>query len=137
MVSYLIDSSVWIEYLRKTQSRAHHQFSALLENDPASILGCIIVRMELALDPDDLRRRRVLKVYDAFTSAGVEADDFDVAAAIYRRIRRSGHTPRGTNDCLIAAAALRSRAIVVHNDVDFDRVSDAVQELAVLRLPGS
>lgn len=134
-MTYLIDSSVWIEYLRGTQSSAHRQFAALLEDDPAAVLGCIIVRMELALDPDDLRRRRVLKVYDTFASAGVEAEDFDVAAAIYRQIRKSGHTPRSTNDCLIAAAGLRSRAIVVHNDVDFDRVAEVVKELAILRLP--
>lgn len=89
----------------------------------------------MALDPHDLRRRRVLKVYDTFTSAGVEAEDFEIAAAIYRQIRTSGHTPRSTNDCLIAAASLRSGATVVHNDVDFDRVADVVEELAVLRLP--
>ena len=77
----------------------------------------------------------MLRVYDAFPSTGVELEDFDVAAAIYRSMRKSGHTPRSTNDCLIAAAGLRSEATVVHNDVDFDRVTEAVSGLSVLRLP--
>ena len=88
-MSYLIDSSVWIEYFRATQSAAHQKFAALLEDDPASVLGCLVVRMELALDPLDLRRHRVLKVYDTFVSAGAEAEDFDTAAAIYRLMRKS------------------------------------------------
>lgn len=46
-----------------------------------------------------------------------------------------GHTPRTLLDCLVAAAALRVEATVVHHDVDFDRMAATVTTLSVLRLP--
>lgn len=38
-------------------------------------------------------------------------------------------------DCLIAAAALRADATLVHRDTDFDRMSEIAPYLGVLRLP--
>ena len=46
------------------------------------------------------------------------------AAAIYRACRRSGFTPRRLNDYCIAAVALETRLIILHEDRDFDRISD-------------
>ena len=62
--------------------------------DPGQILACPPVRMELAVDPDDLRRQRLLKVYDGFPTTDVVADDFDLAAEIYRATQRHGYTVR-------------------------------------------
>ena len=36
----LVDTSVWVEHLRRTRSRAHVQFRALVTTDPASIATC-------------------------------------------------------------------------------------------------
>lgn len=103
--------------------------------DPHRILACPPVRMELSVDSDDLRRRRLLRVYDDFPSAGITADDFDLAAELYRAAQQHGYTIRAQLDCLIAAIALRAGATLVHNDVDFDRIAEVVTNLAVLRLP--
>ena len=47
--------------------------------------------------------------------------DYDDAAALYRRCRRQGgDRPQALIDCLIASAALRAGAPVLHNDADFD-----------------
>jgi predicted nucleic acid-binding protein len=92
--------------------------------------------MELALDPHDLRRQRVLNVYDGFEALDISAHDFDASAAIQRSMRRAGHPIRSTVNSLVAAIALRTGATLVHNDVDFDRIGAAVRELAVLRLAG-
>jgi predicted nucleic acid-binding protein len=135
VVNYLIDSSAWFEFFRATGSPANVRLRALIVDEASSLLGCPPVRMELAFDPHDLRRHRILAVYDGFPSAGVYADDFDTAADIYRSMRASGHTPRSITDCLIAAIGLRVAATVVHNDVDFDRIASAVPDLSVLRLP--
>jgi predicted nucleic acid-binding protein len=135
VVSYLIDSSAWIEFFRETGSPANVRLRALIGDEASSLLGCPPVRMELAFDPHDLRRHRTLAVYDGFPSAGVDADDFSTTADIYRSMRASGHTPRSITDCLIAAIGLRVAATVVHNDVDFERIAAAVPDLSVLRLP--
>jgi predicted nucleic acid-binding protein len=50
--------------------------------------------------------------------------DFELAAEIYRRVRRSGHTPRSSADCLIAAVCIRANVPLLHDDIDFDRIAD-------------
>ncbi|MGH3322748.1 MAG: PIN domain-containing protein [Streptosporangiaceae bacterium] len=52
--------------------------------------------------------------------------DFDAATRIYRRCRRSGITPRGTVDCMIAAVAWRRGATLLSRDVDLDQVAQVV-----------
>jgi predicted nucleic acid-binding protein len=137
MVTYLVDTSVWAGFFRNRGTPANQQLDALIDADPRQIRGCPPVRMELAVDPDDLRRRRLLRTYDGFLSTDVMSDDFDLAAEIYRMARRYGHTIRSQLDCVIAAIAMRVNATLVHNDIDFDRMGEVVPELAVLRLPDS
>lgn len=54
------------------------------------------------------------------------AADFDAAVRIYRRCRRSGTTPRGMIDCLIAAVAWRRGASLLAADADLTRVARVV-----------
>jgi predicted nucleic acid-binding protein len=131
----LVDTSVWISFLRDRDGQAGSRFQELVRRQPLDIIGCPAVRMELAVDPDDLRRHRVLSRYDGFDSTGIAADDFDTAADIYRSVRRLGHTVRSSTDCLIAAIAFRAGATLVHNDIDFERIAQVVTPLTVLRLP--
>ncbi len=135
-MTQLVESSVWIEFFRNTGSPSNVVLRQLINDAIVEIFGCPAVRMELALDDNDLRRHRFLQVYDQFPSIEVRSDDFDLAADVYRSVRRAGNTIRSTNDCLIAAIGLRSGATLVHNDVDFDRIADVTRQ-AVLRLPAS
>lgn len=50
----------------------------------------------------------------------IESTDYDDAAALYRRCRRHGETPRKLIDCLIASVAIRTRTPILHSDADFD-----------------
>ncbi len=136
-MTYLIDTSAWVEFFRRTESPVDKAVTQLVTDHRLDILACPPVRLELSLDPDQLRRRRVLKVIDGFPLAPIDDDDFDAAGDIYRATRAMGHTPRVLIDCLIAAVAIRSRSQLLHNDVDFDRMAEAVDSLSVLRLPGS
>jgi predicted nucleic acid-binding protein len=135
VVIYLVDTSVWAGYFRDRGTPANQQLDALIDADPRQIRACPPVRMELSVDPDDLRRRRLLRTYDGFLSTDVMSDDFDLAAEIYRMAQRYGHTIRSQLDCVIAAIAMRAEATLVHNDVDFDRMAEMVPDLVVLRLP--
>lgn len=136
-MTYLLDTSAWVSYLRDRDTDRGDYVDRLIEADLAELITCPAVRMELALDPQELRRRRLLRFYDGLPSTDVVADDFDLAATIYRSVRRRGHTVRSLTDCLIAAAALRTGATVVHDDVDFDRMAATIGDLSVERLPGS
>jgi predicted nucleic acid-binding protein len=134
-VTFLCDTSVWISYFRDPEGQIANRLDSLLDENRGSMIGCPPVRMELSMDDQDLRRRRVLRVYDGFRTVGVMDDDFDLAAAVYRAARTEGHTIRSQLDCVIAAIAMRSDATLVHNDADFDRMAECVDTLAVLRLP--
>jgi predicted nucleic acid-binding protein len=76
-------------------------------------------------------------VHDALESARsipIIENDFDLAASIYRSVRHRGHTVRSGLDCLIAAMAYRSEATLVHRDVDFTRIAEAVPDLTMIDL---
>ena len=136
-MTYLVDTSVWAEFFRERGTPANQQLDALIDADPRQLLGCPPVRMELSVDPNELRRRRLLRTYDGFQSTDILADDFDLAADVYRAAQRSGHTIRSQLDCVIAAIALRTGAVLVHKDIDYERMAECAPDLAVLRLPDS
>ncbi len=121
----LIDSSAWIEYLRDTGSGACTRMNDLLASD-APMATCDTVMMEILSGTTSeqeanelmrlLDRCRFYPVRPLFDSTG--------AAAIYRRCRRVGFTPRRLNDCLIAAVALEYDLPVLHQDRDFERIAE-------------
>jgi predicted nucleic acid-binding protein len=134
-VSYLVDSSVWISFFHDPEGPLGQRFASLVSEGASEVMGCPPVRMELMVDPQDFRRRRIVRIYDGFVSTNIVEDDFDLAAEVYRAVQRRGHTIRSQIDCVIAAIAVRQGTTLVHNDVDFDRMAEVVSELAVLRLP--
>ena len=52
--------------------------------------------------------------------------DFDAASRIYRTCRRSGVTPRGMIDCMIASVAHRHNATLLASDADLRRVAQVI-----------
>lgn len=62
-----------------------------------------------------------------------EASTFEKAARIYFDLRRKGVTPRSTLDILIALTAIENKLALLHNDNDFDLISNYIRELIVLK----
>ena len=76
---------------------------------------------------DDRREHDLRRLMQRFPLMQFDAAiDFDAATRIYRMCRRSGVTPRGMVDCMIAAVALRHGARLLANDTDLDRVADVM-----------
>jgi len=119
-----VDTGVWIDYLHVARTPCANRLGEELRAG-RDIAITDVVYMELlqgALDEReaDWLRVRLLQC----TVLGVAGlDDFEVAAQIYRRVRRSGHTPRSSADCLIAAVCIREDVALLHDDVDFDRIA--------------
>ncbi len=63
-----------------------------------------------------------------------EASTFERAAKMYFVLRRKGVTPRSTLDILIALTAIENELALLHNDNDFDIMSEHIPELIVLNL---
>ena len=121
----LIDTSAWIEYLRKTGSRTNIEVRRTLNID-AQI--CDVIRMEILAGARDQQHVTQLeKLLARATTIQTEPVDYDNAAAIYRACRKLGVTVRAQIDCLIAAIAIRTNTKIIHHDSDFDAIAQVTK----------
>ncbi|WP_300609919.1 PIN domain nuclease [Trebonia sp.] len=122
---YIVDSSAWIEYLRKTGSRAHLEVRAMVRREPPTAGVTEPVIMELLAGARDAGNfRRIERLTDAMPLCQVDpVCDFAEAGALYKVLRDAGITIRSSVDCLIAAIAWRRNATIVHADRDFDAIA--------------
>ncbi len=123
----LVDTSAWVEFDRATGSSVHRRLVELIaDTDDVAVTQPVVMEV-LAGARDDRRETDLRRLMDRFALLRFDADvDFDGAMRIYRTCRRSGVTPRGMVDCMIAAVALRHGASLLAADVDLDRVADVV-----------
>ena len=113
----LVDTSAWIEFLRDTGSAVCNTVDDVLSAD---IAICDAISMEVLAGARDERHLGELRgLLARATIISITAADYDEAAALYRTCRRHGETVRKLIDCLIAAAAIRTSAPVLHADADF------------------
>lgn len=120
----LVDTSVWIEYLRGTATRATDAVTALVEAR-VELATTEPVVMELLAGGDTPARAAALeRLVNGLPVLSVDPRlDFRQAASIHLAVRRTGRTPRSLVDCLIAAAAVRHDVELLHSDVDFDVIA--------------
>lgn len=132
----LIDSSAWIDYLRRTGSAAHLEVRRLIREDQSVIVTTEPVIMELlAGATDDRVVSKLEKLAAGLPMLPVDAVlDYRDAAAIYRTVRRGGQTVRKLLDCLIASVAVRNGATLVHRDRNFDVLASCLPDLRVRSL---
>lgn len=123
----LADTSAWVEYDRATGSAVDERMTDLIRVEaPLAVTQPVIMEVVAGARTDarELELRRLLLRFHLLTLD--VAVDFDAAAAIYRRCRRVGVTPRGLIDCVIASVALRHRAALLAADSDVRRVAAVV-----------
>lgn len=120
----IVDSSVWIEFLRATGSPSHLALRDLIITE-SDVHIPEVVMMELLSGPtsEDVAARRHRFLLRFTVQPLLTIDDTLTAAAIQRRCRRSGVTVRSMIDCLVAAVAMRLDLPVLHQDIDFDRIA--------------
>jgi predicted nucleic acid-binding protein len=120
----LADTSAWVEFDRATGSRVDTRLTELIAtSDDVAVTQPVIMEI-LAGARDDRREGDLRRLLQRFPLLHFDAAvDFDAAARIDRTCRRTGVTPRGMIDCMIAAVALRHGASLLANDSDLDRVA--------------
>lgn len=123
----LVDTSAWVEFDRATGSPLDTRLTELIATtDEVAVTEPVIMEV-LAGARDDRRENDLRRLMQRFPLMQFEAEiDFDAATRIYRRCRRSGVTPRGMVDCMIAAVALRHGVSLLANDADLDRIADVM-----------
>ena len=128
---YLVDTSVWVDYIRGREG-AHVAFLRELLDNPLAVGITHLIYMEILQGARDAAAFDRLHSYfsgQIFYSFRELTDGHAAAARIYMDCLRRGVTVRSTADCLIAACALESRKILLHHDRDFERISSVVPSL--------
>ena len=118
-MTVLVDSSVWIDYLRGVDSAETHRLHALIAGRQAATTD--VVLLEILAGTSDEERAGELGRFLAGAELLRQQSPIDAerAAALYRACRRAGETPRSLNDCVVAAVAVRHDVPVLHRDRDF------------------
>lgn len=130
---FLVDSSIWIDYLRERRNQSVAWFKDILEHDyPFGITEQIYVEiLQGASSTRDFERLRryfdPLQIYRPRDSLESLAE----AARLYLRCRQAGFTVRSTADCMIARIAIEHDLLLVHNDRDFEVIQSIEPELRI------
>ncbi len=128
---YLIDTSVWIDYINGTEAEHVDFLDQLLSNPLAFGLNGLIY-MEILQGAKNRQAFEQFKQYfsgQRFYHFQDTQKSHATAAQIYFDCRRKGITIRSTVDCLIAQCAIDNKLILLHNDKDFVQMADVVTTL--------
>ncbi|MBL8216198.1 MAG: PIN domain nuclease [Bryobacterales bacterium] len=116
----LVDSSVWIDYLRGIPNPTTDQLERLLGQEEIAI-GDLMLAEVLQGISDDKTFETVRALLCALPVVPIGGRDTAIAAARnFRLLRRKGITVRKTIDTLIATCCLEHGCELLHNDRDFD-----------------
>jgi len=133
----LVDSSVWIAYLRGDDLKEVQFLTLALEQgEPVWLAPPILQEVLQGADSPDRFTRwdRVLGELPMIIAPdGREAARS--AARLYARCRWAGVTPRSANDCLIAIHAIVGGMPLLHRDRDFGLIA-GVEPKLMLVAPG-
>lgn len=117
----LVDSSVWIDFLRGAPEPAAARLDALLaDGEETLLLGDLILMEVLRGCRTDREYERVLKVMSALACVTLGGRAVAVKAAQnYRTLLRRGITVSKSVDLLIATWCIEERCALLHHDGDF------------------
>jgi len=116
----IVDTSVWIEYLRGTDNRETLWLDQELTRQRLGLTDLILGEVLQGVRDHALftQVRDQLITFHLFETGGKE---LAIASALnYRALRDRGYTVRRTIDCLIATFCLEAGHELLHRDRDFD-----------------
>jgi len=116
----LVDSSVWVDYLRGTPTPQADKLDTLLGTVPLAVGDLILteVLQGCATDKEFNEVRRLLLNLTVVPLGGQHVAI--EAARNYRRLRALGLTVRKTIDTVIATRCIVDKLELLHSDRDFD-----------------
>lgn len=121
-MTVLVDTSVWIEFLRGTDSAATTFARGRMGDDLATTEPVLMELLAGAAPGRQLDAAERLLRGQIWISVDPRLD-YRGAVDVFHAARSTGHQPRALADCLIAAIALRERLPVAHRDSDFEWIA--------------
>ena len=115
----LVDSSVWIAYLRGYRTLATTKLEVMAARQPL-LIGDLILLEVLQGARDDAHAERIQRELRRYEIVSLlDADLARVAARNYRRLRELGITIRKTVDIIIGTFCIEHGHALLHDDHDF------------------
>jgi len=123
----LVDTSSWVEYLRRLESEATRRVEELVLGGEAA--WCDMTAVELWNGTRGAREKRDLaELEKEITLCAVDAETWQVARKLAARCRDAGLT-MPTSDLVIAACAARHKLELDHCDRHFDKIMPIAAKL--------
>jgi predicted nucleic acid-binding protein len=130
----LVDSSVWVAYLRGDDLVEVALLTEALERgEPVWLTATILQEVLQGADSPDRFNRwdRVLGELPLVRSPDTR-EAARSAAHLYARCRWAGVTPRSANDCPIATHAIFASTPLLHRDRDFELIAGVEPKLMLV-----
>jgi predicted nucleic acid-binding protein len=123
----IVDTSVWIDFLRGENSSEQRILHELIENEEEiSITGIILAEILQGIKEEkEFRRiREYLLEYPIYEPKGTVT--YIDAARIYGACRNKGKTVRSTVDSIVAAICVENGFSIFHKDREYDIIQECV-----------
>ncbi len=116
----IVDSSVWIDFLRAIRNRHTVWLDAALGNGQIGLTSLILceVLQGTRADADFEQSRQLLLSLPVYETVSVKLAI--AAAQNFRLLRQQGITVRSVSDCLIATFCIHEGFQLLHRDRDFN-----------------
>lgn len=130
----LIDTSVFIDKLRKNQNAKTALLDNIIANDVPFGLSLFTYHEILQGAKSE---NEFVKLEKYFSTQNIialpnNAQTYTQSAKLYFDLRRQGITVRNTVDVMIAYTAIYKKIPLLHNDKDFDFIASGVSDLKIL-----
>lgn len=115
-----MDSSVWIDYFKGTDTAQTGLLDKLLVSEPVAIGDLMLTEVLQGLD-SEREFNLVRKMLTSLTVVDLGGQQIAIQAARnFRSLRKRGITVRKTIDTVIATRCIESGYSLLHNDRDFE-----------------
>ena len=130
----LVDTSVIVDSFKGIKNEKVELFSKILADKVAYGISAYTYQ-EILQGARDEHEFNILKKYLSvsrvyFLPETIET--YEKAAKMFFDLRRQGITPRSILDVRIALTAIENNLLLLHNDKDFDMMSNKMSELKIL-----
>jgi predicted nucleic acid-binding protein len=120
----LVDTSVWIDFLKGVNSPERLLLHNLIESGEDISISELILTEILQGIRNDEKFNILLKYFLEFPIfVPGSMNTYLDAAQIYRNCRKKGKTIRTTVDCIIAAICIENDLVLLHKDNDFNIIA--------------
>lgn len=125
----LVDTSVLIDYFKGIQNHATNKLQFIFDSGIPFGINSLIYQ-ELLQGTKTEKEFNELKAYletQVFYDLKDKKSSFAKAAEIYFKCRKKGLQVGSTIDCLVAQTAIENDLLLLHNDEDFEKISNVVR----------